>query len=194
MIDQVHTLTLNWEGPFAWPGFESVAGLPSLPQKPGVYLQTFEYQNGYLIYLAGIARRPVSARFKDHTRKYLNGEYNVLDIDAARRGVRKEVWHGWGYARAHREEFEARKPEILEAVRRQLAGFCIFVADVGTGPRVLERIEAAVMNHLYRQPPPFCDIPDKGMYLAPRRPSEDPIRAENVCKAFLHGLPDCMEV
>jgi len=110
MVDQAHTLTLNWEGPFAWPGFESVAGLPSLPQKPGVYLQTFEYQNGFLIYLAGITHRPVSARFKDHTRKYLNGEYNVLDIDAARRGVRKEVWHGWGYARAHREEFEARKP------------------------------------------------------------------------------------
>jgi hypothetical protein len=194
MTNQAHTLRLCWEGPFAWPGFEGVAGLPSLPQKPGVYLQTFEYQNGYLIYLAGITRRGVPTRFKDHTRKYLNGEYNVLDTDAARRGVRKEVWHGWGYARAHREEFEMRKPEILEAVRRQLAGFCIFVAEVGTGPRILERIEAAVMNQLYRQPPPFCDIPDKGMYLAPRRPSEDPIRAENICKVLIHGLPDFLEV
>jgi hypothetical protein len=194
MTNQAHTLRLCWEGPFAWPGFEGVAGLPSLPQKPGVYLQTFEYQNGYLIYLARITRRGVPTRFKDHTRKYLNGEYNALDIDAARRGVRKEVWHGWGYARAHREEFEMRKPEILEAVRRQLAGFCIFVAEVGTGPRILERIEAAVMNHLYRQPPPVCDIPDKGMYLAPRWPSEDPIRAENICKVLIHGLPDFLEV
>jgi hypothetical protein len=153
------------------------------------------YQGGYLIYLAGITRRPVPTRFKEHTRKYLAGEYNVLDIEAARQGVRKEVWHGWGYARAHREEFEARKPEILEAVHRQLAGFCIFIADVGSGSaRILERTEAAIMRHLWQQPPPICEIPDRGMYLASRRSSEPPILAHNSCKVLLHGLPEHLEI
>lgn len=193
-VGNCQPITLCWEGPFAWPGFERIASLPPIPHRPGVYLQTFEYRDGYLIYLAGITRRAVPARFREHTRKYLNGDYNVLDIDAAQQGVRQEVWHGWGYARAHREEFEVRKREILEAVHRQLAGFRIFVADVGEGPRLLERLEAAIMNHLYQQPPPICDIPDRGMYLAPRRSSEPPIRARNVCGVALHGLPAFLEI
>jgi hypothetical protein len=189
------SLRLCWEGPFAWPGFEAQAQLPPIPHRSGVYLQTFTYQGGYLIYLAGITRRPFPTRFKEHTRKYLAGEYNVLDIEAARQGVRKEVWHGWGYARAHREEFEARKPEILEAVHRQLAGFCIFIADVGSGSaRILERTEAAIMRHLWQQPPPICEIPDRGMYLASRRSSEPPILAHNSCKVLLHGLPEHLEI
>ena len=52
---------------------------------------------------------------------------------------------------------------------------CHFPADVGTPLRFLERILAAVMNRLYAQPPPFCDVPDRGMMLAPRRPSEEPM-------------------
>lgn len=158
------------------------------------YLQTFEHRGGYLIYLAGITRRPAPARFREHTRKYLNGDYNVLDVDAAQQGRRQEVWHGWGYARAHREEFEARKQEIREAVHRQLAGFRIFVADVGDGPRLLERLEAAIMGYLYQQPPPICEIPDKGMFLAARRPAEPPITVRSVCSVVLHGLPACLEV
>ncbi|GIW31825.1 MAG: hypothetical protein KatS3mg071_1999 [Meiothermus sp.] len=188
------TITLRWEGPFAWPGFEQTVGLPPIPPKPGIYLQTFEHRGGYLIYLAGITRRPAPARFREHTRKYLNGDYNVLDVDAAQQGRRQEVWHGWGYARAHREEFEARKQEILEAVHRQLAGFRIFVGDVGDGPRLLERLEAAIMGCLYQQPPPICEIPDKGMFLAARRPAEPPITVRSVCSVVLHGLPAYLEV
>jgi hypothetical protein len=45
----------------------------------------------------------------------------------------------WGYARKHREEFEERKSIILDAVRKQLAGFRIFVTDMGMEPSVLKR-------------------------------------------------------
>jgi hypothetical protein len=78
---------------------------------------------------------------------------------------------------------------ILNAVNDQLAGFRIFVADIGTEPRILERLEAAIMNNLYEQPPPLCDIPDKGMMLAPRWDSEEPIITEIKCEANLQGLP-----
>ena len=65
----------------------------------------------------------VRVRLREQTRRYLNGAYTVVDAAAARRGERKEVWHGWGYARAHWAEFEARKDAIRDAAHRQLASY-----------------------------------------------------------------------
>jgi hypothetical protein len=187
-------IEVAWIGPFGWPEFENVSNLPPIPSVGGVYLQTFEYQSGYLIYAAGLTRRPIPSRFREHTRKYWNGEYNVLDIDAVRQGIRREVWHGWAYAREHRAEFEERKPQIVDAVRKQLEGFRIFVSDPGTEQRILERLEAAIMNNLYQQSPPICDIPDRGMQLAPRWKSERAIVVKNKCTSLLYGLPPSIEV
>ena len=111
-------LQITWNGPYAWPTFEGQTGLQSIPKLSGLYLQTFEYKSGYIIYAAGLTRRPVPSRFKEHTQKYMNGEYNVLDINAAQQGIRKEIWHGWGYAKKHRDEFDERKLEILDAVQK----------------------------------------------------------------------------
>jgi hypothetical protein len=194
MAHDATTIQVTWQGPYSWPGLEIENNLPPVPSIPGVYLQTFEYQGGYLIYAAGLTRRPVSIRFREHTRKYMNGEYNVLDIGAAQQGIRKEIWHGWGYAREHREVFKERKSVIVDAVREQLAGFRIFVADIGTQPRLLERLEASIMCNLYQQPSPICDIPDRGMQLAPRWDSENRIIVENNCKAVLHGLDAFLEI
>ena len=133
-------------------------------------------------------------RFREHTAHYMNGDYNVLDFVNAQQGVRKEVWHGWGYARRHREEFEERKPIIIDAVRNQLRGFRIFLGEMGPEPRVLERLEAAIMNALYEQPPPICDLPDKGMHLAPRWASEVPLLIKTRCATVLHGLPSVLEI
>ena len=194
MTNKASSIEVTWAGPYGWPTFEGKNNLHPIPKIPGVYLQTFEYQDGYLIYIAGLTSRPVPMRFSEHTSKYMNGDYNVLDIAAIQRGVRREIWHGWGYARKHRAEFEERKPIILDAVQKQLAGFRIFVADVGREPRLLERLEASIMSNLYQQPSPFCDIPDMGMQLRPRRNSEPPIIVKNKCTVVLHGLPLCLEI
>jgi hypothetical protein len=194
MSQETTSIQVFWDGPYSWPGFEDENMLPTLPRLPGVYLQTFEYQEGYLIYAAGLTRRPVPVRFREHTRHYMNGEYNVLDLAAAQQGIRKEIWHGWGYARDHRDQFEEQKSKILDAVRRQLAGFRIFIADVGSERRLPERIEASIMNHLSQQPPPYCDIPDKGMMLAARWQDEHPLLVNNRSKVRLHGLPEFLEI
>jgi hypothetical protein len=153
-----------------------------------------EYLDGYLIYAAGFTLRAAPERFREHTRKYLKGEYNVLEVSAIQHGVRKEVWHGWSYARSHREEFLQHKAIILEAVRKELAAFRIFIAEVGTDRRLLERLEAAIMNTLYQGLPPLSTIPDQGMFLAPRRSSESPIIVKNLCSVRLHGLPTLLEI
>ena len=192
MID---IIDVEWLGPFGWPKFAGKSR--PIPKSPGVYLLTVEYQSGYLIYAAGITRRPMLQRFREHTREYMNGIYNVLDIAAMKAGYRKEIWHGLWLGRHPRErltEYKERQPEIQEAVRKQLAGFRIFAADIGIKPRILERLEAAIMEALYSQPMPLCDIPDRGMMLAPCWKSEIPIVVRNKCKHALYGLPSCLEI
>ena len=83
---------------------------------------------------------------------------------------------------------------ILEAAMNQLEGLRIFAADIGTEPRILERLEASIMYSLYEQPSPFCVIPDRGTMLSPRWDSEDPIMVENNCAVKLHGLPRYLEI
>ena len=79
-------------------------------------------------------------------------------------------------------------------MRRQLIGYRIFAANIETENRIPERLEAAIMESLYKQPMPLCDIPDRGMFLAPRWKSEIPIVVKNKCQFILYGLPDCLEI
>lgn len=187
-------MEIRWTGPYGWPKYEHENRLPSVPKHPGVYLWTVEYQDGYLIYAAGLTRRSIPIRLREHTRNFLNGEYNVLDIDMMQQGVRKEIWRGWGWSPTKQAEYKKKKQIIYDAARRQLAGFRIFVVDVGTQPRLLERLEASIMATLYKQPAPFCDIPDKGMMLAPRWDSENPIIVKSKCTTTLHGIPLMLEI
>ena len=187
-------IEINWLGPFGWPGFGDTSDI--LPNTPGIYLWTAEYlQGGYLIYAAGITRRPMKKRFSEHTRAYLNGTYTLFDMDALRQGVRKEVWHGfWTKKRSaeRQQEFDRRRSELDAAARAQLAAFQIFVATVDPQPRLLERLEAAIMNCLYNQAAPLSDIPDRWMMLAPRWPAEAPLTIGSNSQAVLHGLPQIM--
>ncbi len=194
MLTKKSMLKVRWQGPFGWPGYEGVNGLPPVPKVPGVYLLTFEYENGYIIYCAGFSGRSVPDRLREHTREFMNGRYNVLDVEALRQGSRVEVWHGWGYARQHRDEFERRKQEILEAVRKELAAFRVFVAALPCNKRLLERLEAAIMDALYEQLPPISIIPDQGMHLSRRKDGEEPIIVENVSPARLYGLPSLLQI
>lgn len=158
----------------------------------GVYLLTVEYQNGYLIYAAGITTRPIRQRLLAHGRNYMSGMYFVLDVAALHAGVRKEVWPGfWTGKRSRKKlaEYHERQTEIQEAARKQLDAFRVFVTKIGTKRRIFERLESAIMKNLYRQPVPFCDIPDQGMWLAQLMKSEAPITIHNKCPVTLHGLP-----
>lgn len=187
-------MEVRWTGPYAWPTFEREAGLPAIPMHSGVYLWTAEYGEIYIIYAAGITRRPIPVRFREHTREYMAGEYTILDMAAMSRGVREEIWHGWGWTPEKHRDYERRKRDLVVATRCQLAAFRVFVADIGPAPRILERIEAAIMNTLYEQPSPCCDIPDRGMMLAPRWDSEEPITACMQSEVEFLGLPSEIEI
>lgn len=194
MEEEALLFQINWLGPFAWPGFERDSGLESLPDESGVYLQTYPYESGFLIYAAGLTRRPFRKRFVEHTRYYLSGDHTVLDPSAIANGRRCEIWHGWGWTPEKRTAFEQRVDEIQAAARKQLASCRIFVAPIGAVPRVLERLEAAIMAMLYAQEDPFSSLPDRGMQLSPRWPSEEPIVVASSTPCKIHCLPARLEI
>jgi hypothetical protein len=193
-VRKAKVLEFNWSGPHSWPKFESESELPPIPKSPGVYLWTAEYKTGYIIYAAGITRRTIPTRFREHSAKYLSGEYTILDVKAMNQGIRKEIWHGWEWTPEKRSEYQHRENELVAAARRQLEAFKVFVTDVGTAPRLLERIEAAIMLNLYEESSPYCDLPDQGMMLAPRGEGEEPITIRFTSKVKLFGLPVMLEV
>ncbi|MFI3155938.1 MAG: hypothetical protein QX199_07250 [Methylococcaceae bacterium] len=190
-------IELRWEGPFTWPcsssqGDEKNLNDVMVASKCGIYLWTVEYSDGYLIYAAGITRRPFAKRFQEHTRAYLNGIYTIFDVPSLKNGIRKEIWPGFWFKKKLAEEqveYEKRSSEISIAANDLLSNYRIFVAPVNPVPRLLERIEAAIMNSLYLSTGPTSTIPDRGMALAPRWSEEQPIFVRSITSVTLHGLP-----
>lgn len=195
-------IELRWEGPFGWPGVDPPGQLVSLGDATvaatcGVYLWTVKYLEGFLIYAAGVTRRPFLSRFREHTRAYRNGIYTLFDIRSLKQGMRTEIWHGfWTKKRTMEKqgEYDRRREELCRVADEQLSAYRVFVASADPVPRLLERVEASIMSTLYAASDPVSAIPDRGMALAPRWPNEQPVLVRNVMAALLHALPQVLEV
>jgi hypothetical protein len=181
---------LNIEGPFGWPSFES--GLAALPPIPGLYVIAFPYLDGFIPYAVGITRRPVRKRFLEHTKKYLTGDYNILDVEAAQCGERKVLWKGWGWSPEKKADFEARKAEICELARRQMNAMRVFLIEVSLDGRLLERLEGALIAHYERAMEGV--LFDRGMLKMPRWQSEGPVSVTLSCGVSLLGMPSTLEI
>ncbi|MEB3232495.1 MAG: hypothetical protein VKJ64_15910 [Leptolyngbyaceae bacterium] len=190
--DKILVEDIEWQGPFSWPGYEHITKLESILNIQGIYLFTFPYRDGFLLYAAGVTNS-TKRRLKEHTREYMKGNYNVLDIPSALQGDRKEIWHGWEYARKNRDEFQKNKAEILKAVGNQLSSFRIFITEIDD-TRKRERLEASLMNTLYLCKEPWSELADRGMYLRGRYNSELPILVRNICSLKVYGLPSEVEI
>jgi hypothetical protein len=92
----------------------------------GVYLWTVEHGSGYLIYAAGITRRPFRKRFREHTAAYRSGVYTVFDVALLKQGVRRKVWPGFWFQKRTAEkqrEYEQRLDEIQTALQKLLSDY-----------------------------------------------------------------------
>jgi len=124
------------------------------------------------------------------------GVYTIFDVPSLKKGIRSEIWHGFWFKKRSvekQEEYNSHPEEIRLAANELLENYRVFVASVDPIPRLLERIEAAIMNTLYDAARPASVIPDRGMALAPRWPKEQPIIARNVAPVLFHGLPEEFE-
>jgi hypothetical protein len=181
-----------WQGPFSWPGFDQINNLMPIPDIAGVYLLTFEYNDGYILLGAGHTNS-MKRRFSQHKREYMSGRYTVLDVKSAKRGERKEIWHGWGYAKAHQDEFFHHKKYILQAVENQLASYNLFITEVAD-KRKRERIEFAIIQTAYLSKEPWGDLVDGGMALRGRSNYEIPIEVKNICPHRIYGISEMLEI
>ena len=180
-----------WNGPYSFPGFEEINGINTIPDVGGIYLFTFKYKDGFLLYLAGITNS-TKRRISEHCRKYKTGNYTILDVKYAEDGLRKEIWHGWQYAKENQQEFIEKKEAILNGAKKQLCSFRIFIAEV-TDKRKRSRIEASIMNYIYNSKEHWSELADRGMALKERYNSEMPIEAKNISLNKIYGLTEILE-
>ena len=154
---------------------------------------TFDYKDGVILYGLGVSSS-VRDRILTHGRNYRSGQYNVLDVNAAKQGIRKEIWHGWSYAKDHKQEYLDNEREIQKAVEHQLISTKVFVAPI-SDERKRYRMEAAIMHNIYSGEDPWCDLPDRGMNLMKGRyTAEVPILVENITPVKIYGLPEKLEI
>lgn len=180
---------INWQGSFSFPSFEQYNKLPSAPSYLGVYLLTVDYNDGFLIYSVGMTTISIYKRLQQHKRCYLKGDYNILDIKMMQQGIRKSLWQGWGWSDEKLIKWNQNKENLENLAREQLKGFRVFTAGIDLDKRRLQRLEAKIMNSLYRAEHPFSDLPDKSMNLLPKRDDEEPILIQNICDKAIFGLP-----
>ena len=192
LTPKIEIREIEWEGAFSWTGYEDKNNLDEIPDTEGVYLWTFQYKDGYLVYCAGITKS-TKKRFRQHTLEYKSGNYTVFNVCEAEQGRRVEIWHGWSYARTHREEFNERKEEILKAVDEQLKSFRVFVAQVPE-KRERARLEAAIMNNIYSSTEPWAELADRGMALSKLKKDETPILINNKSSVKFYGLPKAFDI
>ncbi|HFE65847.1 MAG TPA: hypothetical protein ENJ93_01175 [Chloroflexi bacterium] len=188
----IKTEDVLWQGPFSWPGFEQINNLMPGPDVAGVYLFTFKYKDGYILRSAGNTNS-MKRRFAEHKRKYMSGEYTVLDVESANRGERKEIWHGWGYAKEHQDEFLRHKDHILRSVENELASYHLFITEIAD-KRKQERIEFAIIQNAYLSKKPWGDMVDGQMALRGRANDEIPIEVRNICSHKIYGIPEVFEI
>jgi hypothetical protein len=189
---KITTEEIKWIGPFSLPGYETRNGLEPTPNVEGVYLFSLVYKDGLILSGIGITNS-TRRRLKTHIREYGKGNYTVLDVKAAEKGIRSEIWHGWQYAKAHQGEFKKRQGVILKAIDDKLSAFKLFIAEV-TDKRKRERIEAAVVQNLYVSKEPWADLIDRGMFLKERYNFEMPIETKNTAVQKIYGLPEFLEI
>jgi hypothetical protein len=192
-----NTYRLDWQGPFILQGVQGNLLFDSPVAKQwGIYLFTVEYHNGYLIYFAGLTTRSFKQRCKEHIEAYRTGVYTIFDAKSFQQGKRVKVWHGFWFRKRTDEmedEFLARCQKIESATEELLLTFRIFLAPLETEKRILERLEAAIMNVLYSGVGAVSSLPDRGMALSPRRLNEKPFLAYSTATVCLHGLPESFE-
>ena len=108
-------------------------------------------------------------------------------------GVRKEIWHGWSYAKKNQNQFINNKDYIIEAVEQELASYRLFIAYI-SDKRKSQRLEFAIMHNIYASTQPWSDLVDRGMFLTGRFNSEVPINIKNQCQYKLYGVPEFLEI
>lgn len=184
--------TLKFLGPFYSTEKDGRFGFKSPDLKnAGLYIFTFGYNSGFIVWFDGFSTRNVSVRLNDHIKNILRGSYSILDVNEANAGRRVEIWRGFYFTKSEskKKEFDERRQFLLPSIFTMIKGLHILFAPLSESRRVLSRIEAAIMNQLHNSSGLTSDFPYKGMHLEPRWPEETAFRVIVEKGPIIHGLP-----
>jgi len=192
-------LELVAAGPFSW--IRSSEDAPprifDVPEsrKCGVYLFTVPTAKGHLIYWVGQTSLAIGARLATHSREFMAGTYNVLDMADLHNGKRTVRWQGlwWRKSSVDRyEEYLLNACNVAPLTLAQLQATRIYVVPTTKDRRLLARLEAFIV-HTLCEDPVVGSILDRGYSLAPKWSKEEPIQLRVRGPGF-RGLAEVLEV
>lgn len=185
---------LHVAGPFSWIR-SAINDPPRVFDAPeskvcGVYLFAVIAAEGDLIYWVGQTSLPVRRRLATHSREFLAGTYNILDVQNLRALQRVVAWRGLWWRRDsvdRYEEYLLRAGEIAPLTLAQLRATRVFIIPTPKDRRFLARLEAAIVQALNASDA-VGGILDRGYSLSPRWDAEEALEVELKGPRFI-GMP-----
>ena len=184
-------LIVEFSGPFSWLGQDSPSVFVApLGQARGLYIWSISVGNQDVVYYVGLTQRTFAERFLEHFKEHASGGYHLHDPAEFAAGRKVQLWPGrFGAERQSVQEFIRRYEELIPAITALTNLYRFHLAPLTLDQRSLERIEAALANHLYASPDVVGEFQDAGIQYRPRRPSEPPFEIAFRSQVPLLGLP-----
>ena len=133
----------------------------------------------------------------EHLTQQLGGMYHIYEPEPFSRGVKEALWRGMYGATKEKglEDFVDRLPALAGKLAAFVRMMRFRLAPLDCEPRLRERIEAAVSQHMQRQPGLVGSFQDHGVRYRPRREAEEePIVVRCLATGQILGLPRTLEV
>ena len=131
----------------------------------------------------------------EHLKEQLAGMYDIHDPSSLRRGATKVLWRGMygGDREESLEEYVRRLPKLSPALACYIQMIRFYIAPLRAGRRLLERVEAAIVDHLRSRKRLYHEMFEGVRYRARRR-GERPLCLRCTWPRQLLGVPRRLEV
>jgi len=192
-IAGLSTVVLTWHGPYSlhsgasnsvWTG--PVSGLC------GIYMWTVAAPRGLLCYHIGETGKPFWLRHHEHLEAFGRGEctiHRAAALAAGRRDPLHRPLTGAADQRARlRDRFLNQKPKLDTELRATFALLAAYLAPLGAGIRVRQRIEAELVTRMRAAGPASSAVLEARRGLRHRHPAEAPIRVRTAGAVMVLGL------
>ncbi len=147
---------LHFHGPLTFTHGERSLFHSPLAKATGIYLWTIRSEIDGLYYINYVGEAmSFAARQREHLVQLLGMSYETLDISAARRGERKQLWRGLWRAKTPDGPGEALKlfASNAHAIFEYVAAIDVFVAETNVETNQRKHIEGSIGWNLRKNHP-----------------------------------------
>jgi hypothetical protein len=135
---------VSWHGPLSLVENENSVFRESVSEKPGLYLWTVKFQDGYLVNYVGMTKNSIATRLQEHISQFLCGGYWIYDPEQLSQGELKVLYKPSGSVL----DFLPRYVSLSQNIHSMLKTYAVFIAEVDGTKEWLERIESGVIKNI----------------------------------------------